>query len=250
MFQSANMQQASLQKQVEILKKGIELIRQWTGKTVVAHRSGGFYSNMDTIKACKLVGLRIDHSFSPISGNTALAKLLPATNLPREIDGVVELPITYYVQAHVGNWRSLRYLDIEASSYDEMVNTIRQFRDAGFPLVTIMLHSFSFVRSGKADPQVEQRFDKLLRFLAAEPGVKVVTASQLYPEWTAQVPALQQGANLVPETGMWLTYLRAWEDFKGWRDIVVAVTPPAMLFVMGAITIWWLRRKKKVVPDV
>jgi peptidoglycan/xylan/chitin deacetylase (PgdA/CDA1 family) len=250
MFGSESMQQASLEKQVEILKRGMELIRQWTGKTVIAHRSGGFYSNMDTLKACQLVGLRIDHSFSPISGDTALAKLLPATNLPREIDGVVELPITYYVQARVGNWQSLRYLDIEGSSYDEMVNTIRQFRDAGFPLITIMLHSFSFVRSGKADLQVEQRFDKLLRFLAAEPGVKVVTASQLYPEWTAQVPALQQGANLVPETGVWLTYLRTWEDLTGWKNIVVAVTPPMLLFVVGAITIWWLQRKKKAIPAV
>jgi peptidoglycan/xylan/chitin deacetylase (PgdA/CDA1 family) len=250
MFGSDYMQQASLEKQVEILKRGKELIRQWTGKTVVAHRAGGFYANLDTLKACKLVGLQIDSSFSPVSGDTALARQLPATNLPREIEGVVELPITRYAQARVGNWQSLRYLDIEGNSYDEMVNAIRQFRDAGFPVVTIMMHSFSFVRYGKADPVVEQRFDNLLKFLATEPGVKVITVSQLYPEWTAQISALQQGADLVPHTGVWLMYRRAWENLKGWKNIVVAVTPPAMLLVVGAITIWWRQKKKKGIPVV
>jgi peptidoglycan/xylan/chitin deacetylase (PgdA/CDA1 family) len=250
MFGIEYMQQASLDKQVEILKWGKDLIRQWTGKTVVAHRAGGFAANLDTLKACKLAGLQIDSSFSPVSGDTVLAQQLPATNLPHEIEGVVELPITYYAQARLGNWQSLRYLDIEGSSYDEMVDAIRQFRDAGFPVVNIMMHSFSFVRYGKADPGVEQRFDDLLKFLAAEPGVKVITVSQLYPEWTAHIPTLQQGADLVPETGVWLMYRRAWEDLKGWKNILVAVTPPAMLFVVSAITIWWRRKKKNGIQTI
>lgn len=248
MFHIQYMQQASLEKQEEILKRGIELIRQWTGKTVIAHRAGGYAANLDTLKACRLVGLQIDHSFNPVGGDTGLAQQLPATNLPREIEGVLELPVTRYAQARVGNWQSLRYLDVEGSSYDEMVSAIRQFRDAGFPAVTIMMHSFSFVRYGKADPEVEQRFDNLLKFLATEPGVKVVTVSQYYQDVTAHRSALLQSADLVPDTGVWLMYRRAWDDFKGWKNIVVAVTPPGMLFIVGAIVIWWRRKKRKGVP--
>ena len=250
MFGSDTMQRASLEKQVEILKRGKELILQWTGKTVVAHRAGAFAANLDTLKACKIAGLRIDSSFSPVSTHTMLAQQLPATNLPREIEGVVELPITHYAQARAGNWQSLRYLDVEATSYDEMVSAIRQFRDAGFPVVNIMMHSFSFVRHGVADSAVEQRFDNLLRFLAEEPGVKVVTVGQLYPEWAAQISTSQQATDFVPHTGIWLMYRRTWEDFKGWKNIAVAVTPPSVLLVVGAIVIWWRRQKRKGMPAV
>lgn len=250
MFSSAEMQQASLEKQVEILKRGKELIRQWTGKSVIAHRAGDFAANLDTLKACQLAGLPIDSSFSPVLGYTGLSHQLTGTNLPREIGGVLELPVTQYAQVRVGNWKSLRYLDIEASSLDEMVKAIRQLRDAGFPTVTILMHSFSFVRDGKAHPDVEQRFDNLLSFLAAEPGVKVVSVSEFYTEWITKLSALPQGDNLIPSTGPWLMYRRAWEDFNGWKNISVAVTPLAVLLVFGAITIGWRRNKNKIMPTI
>lgn len=250
MFGIETMQQASLEKQVEILNRGKELIQKWTGKTVVAHRAGGYYANLNTLKACKITGIPLENSFSPVSSDTMLAKLLPASNLPRKIEGVVEIPITYYDQIRVGDLQSMRYLDIEGSSYDEMVSAIRQFRDAGLPVVTIMMHSFSFVRSGKTDPAIEKRFDNVLKFLATEPGIKVVTVSQLYPEWAAHVLSSEQGVNFIADTGVWLMYRRAWEDHDTWKNIVVAATPPAILFAIGAITIWWRRNKRKGLPTL
>ena len=179
---------------------------------------------------------------------TALSHQLPASNLPQVIDGVVELPITYFAQARLGNWQSLRYLDIEASSYEELVSAVRQFRDAGFPVVNIMMHSFSFVRHGKADPTVEQRFDKFLTFLKTAPGVQVVTVSQLYPQWASQVPALQKGPNFTPDTGMWRMYGRAWEDFQGWKNIAVALTPPILLLLLAVGVLRWRRKSNPVMP--
>lgn len=245
MFGSEVMQRASLEQQIAILNRGKDLIRQWTGKTVIAHRAGAFAANLDTLKACQQVGLLIDSSFSPVSTSTDLSKQLSASNLPQVIEGVVELPITQFAQARLGNWQSLRYLDIEASSLDELRYAIRQFRDAGFPVVNIMMHSFSFVRHGNTDAAIEQRFDQLLAFLKAEPGVQVVTVSQLYPQWTAQVATLQKGTNVTPNTGVWLMYRRAWEDFKGWENIAVAVTPPFLLFFMTAMVLRWRRRHSK-----
>lgn len=250
MFSSRAMQSANLEQQVVILNRGKDLIRQWTGKTVIAHRAGGFAANLDTLKACQRAGLPIDSSFSPVSSLTRLANQLPASNLPQVIEGVVELPITYFAQARAGNWQSLRYLDIEATSYDEFVSAIRQFRDADFPMVNIMMHSFSFVRHGKTDTVVEQRFDQLLAFLKTEPGVQVVTVSQLYPQWATQVATLQQGANLVPHTGVWLLYRRAWEDFRGWKNVVVALTPPIFLLFMTVLALRWRRKQGKEVSAV
>jgi peptidoglycan/xylan/chitin deacetylase (PgdA/CDA1 family) len=245
MFKFDTMQNADVEQQVAVLSQGKDLIRQWTGKTVIAHRAGAFAANQDTLAACQRAGLAIDSSFSPVSTLTDLSRQLPASNMPRVIDGVVELPLTYIAQARLGNWQSLRYLDIEGTSYDEFVSAIRQFRDADFPVVNIVMHSFSFVRHGKTDASIEQRFDKLLGFLKAEPGVQVVTVSQLHPQWTTQVATLQQGSNFVPHTGVWLMYQRALEDFMGWKNIVVALTPLILLVVIAASVVLWRRRNGK-----
>jgi peptidoglycan/xylan/chitin deacetylase (PgdA/CDA1 family) len=116
MFGFETMQNADVEEQVGILNEGKDLIRRWTGKTVIAHRAGAFAANQDTLAACQRAGLVIDSSFSPVSTLTDLSRQLPATNLPRVINGVVELPLTYFAQARVGNWQSLRYLDIEGTS--------------------------------------------------------------------------------------------------------------------------------------
>ena len=63
MYKFTAMQQASLEQQVAILERGKELIRQWTGKTVIAHRAGAFVGNLDTLRACRRAGLVIDSSF-------------------------------------------------------------------------------------------------------------------------------------------------------------------------------------------
>jgi peptidoglycan/xylan/chitin deacetylase (PgdA/CDA1 family) len=245
MFGNANMRQASLERQVEILQRGQDLIRQWTGKHVVAHRAGAFAGNLDTLRATRMVGLSIDSSVSPAARKTEFARTLPPNNSPRVLEGVVELPVSFYTQAKLGGWRSLHYLDVESSSYDEMVSVIRQFRDAGFPVVTIMMHSFSFVRYGTANAAVEKRFDQLLRFVSTEPGIKPATVSQLYPEWVAQRATLEPHPDLVPHTGLWLTYWRSVEHAReGGLYLALAVSPVVALVVM-AIALLWRRSIKR-----
>lgn len=226
MFKAYSMQRAELELQVEILKRGKELIHEWTGKTVVAHRAGAFAGNLQTLKASQITGLAIDSSFSPVTQRSMLAHQLEASNLPQRIHGVVELPITFYTQLRFGDWQSLRFLDVEATSLGEFKSVIRQFRDAGFPVANIVMHSFSFVRTGAANPAMERRFDELLAFLAQEPGIEVVTVSQLHPEWTAQVAVLEKGPDLVPHTGVWLTYWRAVEHMgEGGANLALALAP-------------------------
>lgn len=244
MFGVNVMRQGSLSQQIEILKHGEQLIQQWTGKRVIAHRAGAFAGDMNTLRAVHAAGLAIDSSVSPAASKTEFAKTLPPDNRPRVMEGIVELPVSFYTQAKFGDWRSLHYLDIESSSYDELVSVIRQFRDAGLPAVTIMMHSFSFVRNGHTEPAVEQRFDHLLEFLATEPGIKPVTVSQLYPDWIKQLEASPQRADVVPHTGLWLTYWRAVEHYRqGGANLAVALAPPAALLLLAVLVLVWQRRK-------
>lgn len=245
MFGFRHMQHADFDHQVEVLKRGKELIREWTGKTVIAHRAGAFAANLDTIKASRASGLAIDGSFAPTSSYTMLSRQLPASNFPQVVDGVIELPISYYTQLRFGSWQSSRILDVEATSLDEFKSVVRQFRDGGVPVVTILMHSFSFVRFGPANPAMEQRFDQMLEFLAKEPGLEVVAVSQLYPTWVSQVGALKDGNGPVPYTGLWLTYRRAVEHAReGGANLAIALAP-AIAVVMGVVVFFLWRRSAR-----
>lgn len=244
MYGFRNMQQADYDHQVEVLTHGKELIRTWTGKTVVAHRAGAFAANLDTLKASRAAGLAIDSSFSPSSHNTMLARQLPASNLPQKVEGVLELPVSYYTQLRFGSWQSERLLDVEATSLDEFKSVIRQFRDGGAPAVNVLMHSFSFVRTGAVNPVMEQRFDQLLDFLTKEPGIEVVTVSQLQPAWIAQIGEMKQVAGPVPNTGLWLTYCRAVEQaHEGGANLAVTLAPVIAVILVIILILFWRRSR-------
>jgi len=171
---------ADLQQQLEILEEGKHLILEWTGKQVIAHRAGGFHADLTTLDACRLAGLAVDASLSPASPHTELAQLLPPHNEPLMLRGILELPVTHYTQAKIGSWRSLRIVDLEASTLAELKEIIRQARSHGLPLVNILMHSFSFVRYGEPDIDLERRFEKLLDFLTSEPEIQPITVSRFY----------------------------------------------------------------------
>jgi len=53
----------SLDEQIEIIKDGKELVKEWVSEYPVAHRAGGAYGiNKDTFTALKENGIPIDSS--------------------------------------------------------------------------------------------------------------------------------------------------------------------------------------------
>jgi len=245
MYEVWGMSQASLAHQTEILSQGIDMLERWTGKRPLAHRAGGYLANLDTLEACRRLGLRVDASLSPAAPGTQLPVQIGASNSMKEVNGVLELPVTYYVQAGIGSWRSLRIVDIEASTLKELQTIVRQARDAQLPTVSVMMHSFSFVRDGKVHYDVEKRLGDFLDFLAAEPGIEVTTVSKLHDDWLRGRINIDNGTDVVPYTGWWLTYLRAVEDIdKGRKNIAVAMLPPiGILVIVAGIAL--LRRRRR-----
>ncbi len=246
MYGISNLSQADLTRQTEILSQGMEMLERWTGKRAIAHRAGAYAADLNTLEACRRLGLVVDASLSPAAPNTKLAQQVAPTNFPLELNGVLELPVTYYVQAAVGGWRSLRIVDIEASTLKELRSIVRQARDQGLPMVNVMMHSFSFVRYGRVSHDVEQRFEDLMDFLAHEPGLEVVTVTDFYRTWQSGNVKNGGSANVVPYTGWWLTYLRAVEDIdKGNKNLFVALLPATLLLPMIA-GVWWRRRRLRL----
>jgi len=232
---------ADLARQQEILLWGKQFIEKQTGTAVIAHRAGAFAANLDTIEALRRIGLKVDASLSPISNASHLSQQVGARNRPFILNGILELPITYYTQGRVATYQSNRTLDIEASSLRELKEVVRQAQEADVSAVNVLMHSFSFVRNGRPDIALEERIDRFLGFLGTQHGVVVSTTKQFYEYWNSRIAPSSEPEQFVPTTGWWLTYLRAVEEAgNGWKNTVVAAAPPAlMILFIGAL----LRRR-------
>jgi len=234
---------ADIDKQKAILEVGIDLIEKWTGKKVIAHRAGGYQANLDTLTACQAVGIMVDSSLSPASG-TMLARQMAPVNHPVYHNGILEIPVSYYIQAKFGSWESRRIVDLEASTYYELKSVLEQFRDRSTTVVNIMMHSFSFVRYGKPDYALEKRFEKLLDFINQDPDVVLSTTSEFYSKVAKNGALVNHRENFVPYTGWLLTYLRAVEDYdKGWKNVAVALSPVMLSAIIVVFLFKIIKRK-------
>ncbi|MBI5752380.1 MAG: polysaccharide deacetylase family protein [Hydrogenophilales bacterium] len=229
---------ADLARQQEILLWGKHFIERHTGTAVIAHRAGAFAANLDTIEALRRIGVKVDASLSSLSEESHLAREVgEARNRPFVLNGILELPITYYVQGRVATYQFKRTLDIESTSLREFEDVIRQAQVANVPAVNVLMHSFSFVRHGRPDIELEERFDRFLSFLGTQHGVVVSTTTQFYGHWSSRIAPSSEPEQFVPATGWWLSYLRAVEEAdNGWKNAVVAVALPAlMILVIGVL---------------
>lgn len=223
MYQYYGMSHASVDEQVTIMQSGIALLEQWTGKKIIAHRAGAFLANADTLQACSQVGLIADCSLAPGSRNPGpLVDELGASNMPRKIGTVWEIPVTYYNQFRLVPWRSRRILDIEASSLAEIKYVTRWALEHELPTLCVLLHSFSLFRHGQPNRPVIKRLSALMTWLRELDGIEVCTIEQTCARLTnSPIPT---SATTAPVTGVWLMWNRAlssWHD--GWRNGAVVL---------------------------
>ncbi len=237
MYPVHGLSQARLVHQTEILRQGIEMLRSWTGKTVIAHRAGGFRANADTLVAAQSLGLRVDSSYTAGSlRRYPDAEAGPPGNTVHVGHGIIRLPVTQYDQVRLGQWSSPRLVDLEGSTEAELKAVLDQAAEAGLCTVNVLMHSFSLSRNGVPDPAVAQRLRNVLAHVAAHPRLKAVTTSQLYDLIVAEDVCAGE-APFVPVTGPMLTYARALEDIeKGWKNALVVALPVfGLALLVGAI---------------
>jgi peptidoglycan/xylan/chitin deacetylase (PgdA/CDA1 family) len=161
-----------VQKQVELLQKGIALFRETVGKTPVAFRAGNFGASTTTLDALEEVGIRLDSSFNAAYVGTACTMDSGgAINRAWQHGTVWEVPITTY-ETGVWGLRSWKQLNINAVSLWEMKKVLGQAERIGLSAVTFIAHSFSLFKA--ADMQFERmrpdwlvlrRLEGLCRFL-------------------------------------------------------------------------------------
>lgn len=249
MYRGGGMSDFPVEQQVEILKRGKDLIQTWTGENVLAHRAGAYLANTETLKALERAGILIDASLSPASQSPLAREGVIANDLIR-LGPILEIPVTYYHELQFMNWKSMRFLDIESSTLRELKYVLNAFAANGSCVANIMMHSFSATRSGKVDERVLAKLDALLEFIQEHPQLKAVSTQDLATAYRSNQLTCTPDPEFIPVTGAGYTYLRSWERFfDGWKNVAFALVPPAgialLLVSLVLIARTFVRRRSK-----
>ena len=244
MYGKRGMSLFSLDKQELILRKGKELLEQWTEKNIIAHRAGAYKADTNTLIALKKIGISVDSSLNAAS-NSPLYQEGYHQNDIVAIDDILEIPVTYYTQLKFMDWESKRHLDIESSTLSELKYVLDQMAEQGSCAANIMMHSFSITRFGYPDQRVVTKLDALLQYIKEHPKLTASNTEDFYKAYKNNSLSCNATPNFVPHTGITYTYLRSWERFNdGWKNIVFALSIPALLLLILLIGILSIRLRK------
>ncbi len=229
----------NLEAQVELLERGLATLRDCGVESPVAFRAGSFAANEDTWSAMRGVSLRIssNHNLAYMADLAAgersrLARWLspwapagtcrlpsnPARNDLYEApnsNGLLELPATCIRTIGPDGRRHYRHLAVPALSAAEMVQAMTQARQRGLAHVTLILHSFDFVRlddararTGRPVGAHVRRLRKVCAWLADHADThEVVPVNQVLAS-----PVSARRADPVPEGSLMLGGLRQAEQ--------------------------------------
>jgi peptidoglycan/xylan/chitin deacetylase (PgdA/CDA1 family) len=148
--------QYDLEEQTTIIRDGMRVLADWTGRPVVAHRAGDYSADTRTIDALQRNGIRIDSSLFFGHPRSRVATSGWPRNVPSLHGSVTEIPVTIYrrdefppllndVLAPVG---TIRKIDADwFVDADEARAAIDAVADANIPIVVIFLHSFSLLHA-------------------------------------------------------------------------------------------------------
>jgi hypothetical protein len=203
------MAKLSFEQQKQVLEHGIDLLEKWTGQRPIAHRSGGYSINQNTISALSAVGIPVDSSMNCSHPNSVVTW---SKNAIIEKDGLVELPVTvgeYVAYAGVGSvkfpfYRRLMKTDLDIFSSEEFICYARQAFDQDLRLMNLFMHSYSLIDLTKGwsrlqpDPYDKAKLEATIEHLAKMGNVQFMNCRAFYEAYNTS-PEMFQGSDLVPK---------------------------------------------------
>ena len=211
----------SLEEQIRILEYGKRLIFEWIGEYPIAHRGGAYAGNDDTLVALNQVGIPIDSTFFFQHKNNHMKEAL-TVNKVFSFAQTIEVPVTFVrVAKQDGSYKDTKF-DIDALSYDQLVQVIKLAKEHNLRTLTLFLHSFSFINKRTKDATAEDhpqaifrsfsrggslkceilgvdnndivKYDQLLHYIAQDSEIEVIT----FREWYKTYQSLDYGSDFIP----------------------------------------------------
>jgi hypothetical protein len=202
------MAKLSLDEQVHVLEHGMEMLHKWIGYYPIAHRSGGYSINSDTLEALSRVGIPIDSSMYHGHPNSLETW---TKNAIVERNGVIELPVT--MACYIGSieccnnkwtfYKRLMKTDLNVFDYEEFKNYSSSALNNNIKLLNIFMHSYSLMNY-KGDfsrfwPNYSNasKLERTLEWLADKEDVQILNCTEFYNQYSV-TPGLFKGSDVVP----------------------------------------------------
>lgn len=158
--------------QQEIIEEGIKTLKQYGVSRLIAFRAGSFSVNEATLDAVRLSGLLIDSSYSRSHRGATCQLNNCAINDAERLSGIVELPITNFIEHSFIRAQRFMPLDINGVGFEEIKSVLKWAYQSHMRFVTIIMHSFSFIkphdvqyRRMRPRWEVIRRFERLCKYL-------------------------------------------------------------------------------------
>lgn len=162
----------SRQEQTELIGEGKELLAKYGVSSPIAYRAGNFAADRTTLGALSENGFLIDSSYNRAYYRAARKINDHDLNDVTQIDGIWEFPITNFLEAVPFRRKRFKPLDINGVSYREILHLLKQAKAHGLQNITIVMHSFSFLRPSDVQynkvaiqQHVIRKFQRLCSFL-------------------------------------------------------------------------------------
>ena len=140
-----DMRQYSLDQQTKMISDALRFLFETNITRVFAYRSGGFYGNMDTIRAAQLNGIPFSSNYNLAVPNCRYIEEFPLRNDIFHIRSGWEIPITCYKEIPVRKaWNPFQ---ICAASFREIRRALEYYYRLGLGVITFITHSFEFVKA-------------------------------------------------------------------------------------------------------
>lgn len=253
----ASLWEYSLQDQIKIIRDGKSLIEKWIGTSVLAHRAGGYLADNNTIKALAVNNIFIDSSFFFNSNNCKISYSILNVNSIRKIDEVWEIPVTLFTRQETPNLNILglspvvryRKIDIDWADYESLKSSIIQANNNGIKVITLFLHSFSFLEDKERKPAVKdiEKFDNILSFITDHPNLQVVTSHALKPI-LCQVEKDKNYIDFVPNIEANISYVKYFKRrflYSNTRMTAAMLGVTLGPIILAALVIFYNQKRKK-----
>lgn len=212
-----NMHVYSLDEQVELIADGKKTLMRYGAPPPIAFRAGNFGADVNTLSALGSCGFLVDSSYNKAFANNPCKLCETDINDSKRFGKIWEFPVTNFYEKF-GKFSRYRPLDLNGVSFRQMKSVLNQAAQKGVRCVTIVLHSFSFIKA--LDVQhtkiqirkiVINRFKKLCRFLSENAGqFQVRTFNTIKKK---ELSAIENGtAYFMPEINPMLTIERHLEQ--------------------------------------
>lgn len=257
------MYQYTLDEQMRIVGDGVRLLREWTGLPVVAHRTGAYSANADTMEALGRNGITLDFSFFPGAAECHLDGLGLPINLPGAVGKVEEIPVTVYerLERPAGLGRLLPAHrasgKIDVNSMDDESQALPALNTvvaAHTPYIVLFLHSFSFMRAPRAanqppqpDEQAIHIFQKLLDGVAAM-HLEVVTSRQIVERGGLGSPAKSGGESRLPEAQITVPSIKYIARVERSSSKAAKLVAGCVALLGTTWLLWWRLRRRNRSP--